>query len=603
MGYLQNINSPEDVKKLNNKQLEALCGEIRQFLIENVQRTGGHIASNLGTVELTVALHSVFSSPEDKIVFDVGHQCYTHKILTGRREEMKHMRTYGGISGFPKPSESIHDSFKTGHSSTSISVAAGFAHAKNLNGDKGDVIAVIGDGALTGGMAFEALNDMGEKNEKIIVVLNDNEMSIDKNVGAMHSHFSKVRSSPKYYKFKRNTENFFNKVPLIGKPLVHVFSKVKRMVKIALVRDMFFEELGFTYIGLVDGHNIDKLRTAFKMAKGAPNSVVVHVITKKGKGWSKAEENPQDYHGISGDNANSGSNSKLFGAKLAELAEDNYNIVAITAAMASGTGLTEFEKKYPARFFDVGIAEQHAATMAGAMAASGFVPVFAVYSTFLQRAYDQIVHDMCLQGVHAVIAIDRAGFAGADGETHHGVFDIAFLRNLPGVTLLEPATIGELEAMIEYAIGAEGVVCVRYPRSRLPEGKCSGDVFKSEVLKPLGKLNIIACGRYVKNALKAAEEFSDVGVVNARTLKPLDEDTVRKALECGKVIVLEDGVCAGGYGSAILEFAAREGIKTEVHLIGVPERFIQHGTEEELDADIGADTKSIAEEIRKMIDG
>jgi len=467
---LDGLESLEDLKKLNNKQLESLADEIRAFLIENITKTGGHIASNLGTVELTIALHRVFNSPKDKIIFDVGHQCYTHKILTGRKNRFSTLRQYGGLSGFPKPEESEHDIFKTGHSSTSISVAAGLARARRLLGEDYSVVAVIGDGALTGGMVFEALNDIGHSDDKIIIILNDNQMSIDKNVGAMHVHFASLRSSPRYYKFKKHTENFFKRIPLVGTLLVSGFTSIKRTVKSIFIKDMFFEELGFTYIGGIDGHDIAKLQNAFQLAKKAPKNVIVHVMTKKGKGYENAEQCPWNYHGISAKNSNShGSNSGFFGEKLTQLAELDDRIVAVTAAMKSGTGLQDFEKRFPNRFFDVGIAEQHAVTMCAGLSTMQLIPVFAVYSTFLQRAYDQVLHDVCLQNLHVVFGIDRAGLVGADGETHHGVYDISYLRQMPNMTILEPATNGELKAMLEYAIyRVSGPVAIRYPREQLP---------------------------------------------------------------------------------------------------------------------------------------
>lgn len=593
---LHTIQSPQDIKKLNNKQLDQLASEIRDFLIANVKVTGGHLASNLGTVELTLALHYVFDSPKDQIIFDVGHQSYTHKIITGRLGQFHTLRQYGGLSGFPKPEESPHDIFKVGHSSTSISAALGLARANRIQGVKdANAIAVIGDGAFSGGMVFEALNDADQYGDKIILVLNDNEMSIDANVGAMHSYFSKLRSSPMYYQFKKGFTGFLNKIPGIGRHLARFTERVKDLIKFVFVKGLFFEEMGFTYIGIVNGHDMEKLIEAFKMAKNAPKNVIVHVKTQKGKGYKKAEDRPADYHGLSPMDDETQTNSGIFGDELIKIARENPKVVAVTAAMMSGTGLRQFAQEFPERFFDVGIAEQHAVTMCGGMARNGLHPVFAVYSTFLQRGFDQIAHDICMQNLPVVFAIDRAGLVGADGETHHGVFDVGILRVLPNIRIYAPRTQAELRAMLQKAFTIQGPVCIRYPRCQLPLGDtvALAELDQFEVIRPLKKTTVLSYGPQMKLALQLAKNH-DIGVVSARVIKPLDEaclDEMGKKVE--HLIILEGSMAAGGLGSAVLEYYAAHDVKLNVTIKGLPDRFITHGSEQELLREVGLDLDSI----------
>lgn len=554
---LDKINNPKDLKKLNILEKQQLAKEIREYLLEIVSNNGGHLASNLGVVELTIALHSVFNCPEDKIVWDVGHQSYVHKILTGRKDKMKTLRKLGGISGFPKTSESKYDSFDTGHSSTSISVALGMARARDLLNKKNKVIAVIGDGSLTGGMAVEALNDAGSSKTNITVILNDNEMSISKNVGGVPALLTKIRVKKTYTRSNNCIKRFFNKVPIIGKPIVNLAHVIKRGIKQAVIPNMYFEDIGFTYLGPVDGHNIQELETILYKSQNIEGPVLIHVITKKGKGYKFAEENPDKFHGVNSFDIKTGKTkniskkdySKQLGDKLVELASKDEKIVAITAAMADGTGLKEFSQKYPKRFFDVGIAEQHAVGLIAGMASSGLKPVFAVYSSFLQRSYDQLIHDIAIQNLPVTICIDRAGIVGADGETHQGLFDLAFLSEIPNFIIMAPKNFEEFDKMIDFAINLKRPVAIRYPRGgegSIKFDKCEDiKLGKAEIIKEGKNLSIIAIGKMVERALEVSELLEkdniDAEIINARFLKPLDNETILNSIrKTKKVITIED---------------------------------------------------------------
>ncbi|KUO71069.1 MAG: 1-deoxy-D-xylulose-5-phosphate synthase, partial [Clostridia bacterium BRH_c25] len=537
---LDSINSPDDLKKLSYKELEILSSELRDYTIKVVSENGGHLASNLGVVELTLALHRIFDTPEDKIVWDVGHQSYIHKIVTGRREQFSSLRKMGGISGFPKRDESVHDAFETGHSSTSISAALGIAKARDLNGENYSVVAVIGDGALTGGMSFEALNQAGDFPTNLIVILNDNEMSISQNIGGLSNYLSRLRTEPAYFKLKSELETILNKIPLVGKSMFKMAENIRDWLKYILVPGVIFEELGFKYLGPIDGHDIKKLEDVLRRAKsynGYP--VLIHVVTVKGKGYSKAEDKPQMYHGISPFFIENGelktkstkkTYSEVFGETLLELGSKNEKILAVSAAMAEGTGLAGFAEKYKNRFFDVGIAEQHAVTFCAGLATGGYRPVFAVYSTFLQRAYDQVVHDVCMQKLPVVFAIDRAGIVGSDGETHQGVFDITYLRHIPNITIMSPKDGKELRDMLRLAVSLEGPAAIRYPRGNAREFDYPDtplELGKSEILIEGEDGVIISEGSMVFRALEVCGRLKQAGksfsVINARFIKPLDE--------------------------------------------------------------------------------
>lgn len=617
---LNSINSPLDIKELNIEQLNVLSEEIRQFIIKNVSITGGHLASNLGVIEITLALHYVFDSPFDKIIWDVGHQAYVHKILTQRKDMFDSLRQYGGISGFPKRSESVHDIFETGHSSTSISAALGISRARDIKGEKGKVIAVIGDGALTGGMAFEALNDAGHSKTDIIIVLNDNEMSISRNVGAVSAHLSKIRSSPKYSRMKKDVKSFLNWIPFIGKPMARGIERLKNSFKYLLVPGVIFEELGFTYMGPIDGHDIETLIRVIKRASNMHGPVLIHTVTKKGKGYYFAEKNPEKYHSIAPFNPFTGevikkndklTYSEVFGTKLLDIASKNDKIVAVTAAMPEGTGLKEFKSKFPSRFFDVGIAEQHAVTMAAGLAVGGLKPYVAIYSTFLQRAYDQILHDVCMQNLPVVFAIDRAGLVGKDGETHQGMFDISYLRHIPNITIMAPKNFLELEEMLDFSSSFNSPLAIRYPRG-------SDGILEESQALPLNSLQwemlkegksfivLIAVGKMVDIAYQSAqilqEESIDVAVVNARIIKPLDEGFLTNLAKYYDVwLTLEDNVVKGGFGSSINEFIAQKGYNITMINYGLPDKFITHGDVNTLMENLGLDPKSIAWQIKRII--
>jgi 1-deoxy-D-xylulose-5-phosphate synthase len=611
---LEQIDSPYDLKKLDKKDFPLICEEIRQFLIEKVSKTGGHLASNLGIVELTIALHYVFNSPVDKIIWDVGHQCYVHKMLTGRKDQFDTLRKFNGLSGYTKRTESVHDIFGAGHSSTSISAALGIAKARDLKGEKYSVVAVIGDGALTGGMAFEALNNAGRSKTDLIVVLNHNEMSISENVGSLSLYLSKLRTDPTYNKLKQEVDNLLNIVPPIGKSLHKYIERIKDSVKQLVVSGMFFEEMGFTYLGPIDGHDVDSLIEVLERAKKIKGPILVHVITKKGKGYKFAEKFPDKFHSAApfdiqtGKFVNEGqaTYSDVFGKTLTEMALKDDKIVAITAAMPEGTGLIHFAKLIPERFFDVGIAEQHATTFAAGMAVQGYKPYFAVYSTFLQRAYDQLIHDVCIQKLPVVFAIDRAGIVGEDGETHQGVFDLSYLRPIPNIAIMSPKDANELVEMVKLSRNLEFPVAIRYPRGKAGEfditRECSIEFGKAELVTEGKEIAIFALGRMVGKVLEAKEilKVSDLQpfIVNLRFVKPLDEELILDISNKVKFIVtVEDNVIAGGVGSAILELLNSNGIYKPVLRLGFPDKFIEHGDVENLFKKYNLDAESIANTI------
>lgn len=622
--FLDKINSPADVKKLSVPQLEQLAKEIRQLLISVISHTGGHLAPNLGVVELTLALHKVFNTPEDKIIFDVGHQAYIHKIITGRREQFPTLRQYSGLSGFPKRSESEHDAFGTGHSSTSISAALGMACARDLQREDYNVVAVIGDGSMTGGMAFEALNNAGMLHKKMIVVLNDNEMSISKNVGAMSEYLYQLRTGETYNKIKNDIEGWLKNMEF-GSDVLKAIRRLKGSVKYLMVPTSIFEELGFTYLGPVDGHDLDGLLDVLQAAKKIDGPVMVHVLTKKGKGYKPAEESPNKFHGTGPFDIATGkkitnpnapvSYTEVFGKTLTKLADTDDKIVGITAAMPDGTGLNIFAEAHKDHFFDVGIAEQHAVTAAAGMAAAGMKPVAAIYSTFMQRAYDSIMHDICMQKLHVTLCLDRAGLVGDDGYTHHGVFDYAYLRSIPNMTIMAPKDENELQHMLKTALDFDGPVSVRYPRGSgvgvaldtqwqdLPIGK-------AEVLRTGKDVCFWAIGSMVQTALDAAELLEaqgiSAGVVNMRFAKPLDVELLREhAQSYGKIITLEEGVLAGGVGSAVLEELNANKLleQCEVRCFGISDEFVMHGDKKLLFRDLGLDTPTIAAKAAAFVKG
>lgn len=612
---LESITNPSDVSKLSLTDQQKLAQEIRSQMLKVVSKTGGHLAPSLGVVELTIALHAVFTTPKDKIVWDVGHQSYAHKMLTGRCGVFENLRQYQGMSGFPKRSESVHDCFDTGHSSTSISAAVGMATARDLKGEKNEVVAVIGDGALTGGMAFEALNHAGHMKRKVIVVLNDNEMSISKNVGALAGYLAKMRSDPMYSKGKDDIEAVLMRIPKIGPNILKAVERVKDSMKYLVVPGMIFEEFGFTYLGPVDGHNIDAMREALETAKTLKEPVVVHVVTKKGKGYAPAETNPGKFHGVgafelaTGDVAKKDGPpqyTKVFSDTLLDIAKDE-RVVAITAAMPGGTGLDAFNKIYPKRFFDVGIAEQHAVTFAAGLAVAGMKPVVAIYSTFMQRAYDQVIHDVCMQKLPVVFAIDRAGLVGEDGETHQGIFDISFLRVVPNLTFMAPKDESELADMLYSAFSYDEPCALRYPRGQgvgrsisakpniLPKGR-------AEVLRQGKDVTLIAIGHLVQESLVAADILAQAGisaaVINARFIKPLDADTIlEQAGLSGKVVTIEENVLAGGFGSAVNELLLNAGCKSDVLNIALPDKFIEQGKQDKLRSLYGLTAQCIADSV------
>lgn len=612
---LDTINNPADLKNIPRQELPELAAEIRRFLIETVAQTGGHLASNLGAVELSIALHYSFDSPADKLIWDVGHQAYTHKILTGRRDSFHTQRQYQGISGFPKRSESPHDAFGAGHSSTSISAGLGMAAAQDLKESGNRAIAVIGDGSLTGGMAYEALNQAGHLKKNLIVVLNDNEMSIAKNVGAFSSFVSRKMTGSDFRKLKKEMQGLLESIPAIGKDILHFARRAENSLKGFLTPGMLFEALGFDYIGPIPGHDLPQLLEVFQNVKGIEGPVLVHVMTTKGKGYQPAEENPDVFHGVgpfdvatgkpTGGKPGAASYTGVFGSALVKLAEEDEKIIAITAAMPDGTGLTPFAKRFPERFFDVGIAEQHGLTFAAGLAAAGFRPVAAIYSTFLQRAYDQIFHDVCLQKLPVTMALDRAGLVGDDGPTHHGTFDLSYLRHLPEITLMAPKDENELQHMLKTAIYADRPVALRYPRGAgygipLDQELQALEIGRGELLSQGDDLAIVAIGSTVYPALEAAKLLEAKGiratVVNARFVKPLDRDLILGAArQTGCIVTVEENALQGGFGSAVLELLADEGMTgVRVKRIGIPDRYIEQGPQSRLRANLGLDGTGIA---------
>lgn len=618
---LNRIEKPEDVKALTVRELEQLASELRHFIIDTVSQNGGHLAPNLGTVELTLALYSVFSFPEDKLVWDVGHQAYTHKILTGRRDAFKTLRKKGGITGFPNRSESVYDAFGVGHASTSISAALGMALARDAKGEKNQVIAVIGDGALTGGESFEALNNAGDLGTKLIVILNDNEMSIDANVGAMSEYLSRIRIAPQYARAKRDMGSLLMSIPHIGDKVYKTASHLKDGVRSVLVPGSLFEEMGFHYIGPIDGHNIGLLAEVLASAKEMEGPVLIHIHTVKGKGYKPAEQAPDKFHGVGCFDPSTGKSAKkagcapsytsVFSKALIDLAKDRPDILAITAAMPSGTGLKAFGQAYPKRFFDVGIAEEHAMTLAAGMAAAGMHPVIALYSTFAQRAYDQLIHDVCLQNLPVTLCLDRAGLVGEDGPTHHGVFDLSYLRQMPNMCVMAPKDEEELRHMLATAIAIEGPAAVRYPRGAglgvsLTDSLETLPVGKAEVLQEEGDIAFLAVGTMVEKAKEAAailkEEGIEAAVVNMRFIKPLDTELLGEMARTKRLLITaEENVLAGGFGSAVAEYLADHGIEVPLLRFGIPDRFIEQGTRRDLLSLCGLQPDEMAERIRERL--
>ena len=607
MDLLDRINNPEDIKELSVAELYRLADEIRDFLIKNISKTGGHLASNLGIVEITLALHKVFDTSCDRLVFDVGHQSYVHKMLTGRKNEFENLRKFGGMSGFCRPSESIHDACVSGHASNSVSVALGMARARSLKNDSYSVISVIGDGALTGGMAYEALSDAGQSKEPMIVVLNDNEMSITKNVGAMTNYLAKLRLKRKYLRFKAVYRSIVKKSKF-GIAIDNWLHGIKKGLKNIFIPSLFFEDMGFTYLGPADGHDIKYMVYLFELARDLNRPVVIHLTTKKGKGYEPSEERPQDYHGVGKFDIQTGVSSgrkgedfsAVFGKKLCELAECDERICAITAAMTSGVGLSEFSEKYPARFFDVAIAEEHAVAMAAGLSARGMLPVCAIYSTFLQRAYDMLVHDVAISKQHVVFAVDRAGLVGEDGETHHGVFDLAYLSAVPGMKILTPSSFCELKSMLSYAIKTDGPVAIRYPRGK--QGEYVEDSFENEKLTVQlvagENVTVVSYGILINNVLSACKkaELDNISceVIKLNSVKPLEETAIiASAKKTGKIIVVEDVIASGSIAEKISAIVARERLKCCVYGMNGGDRFTTHGSIEVLYRELEIDADGI----------
>ncbi|MDT3427482.1 1-deoxy-D-xylulose-5-phosphate synthase [Paenibacillus forsythiae] len=618
---LPQLNDPKQLKSLSIEQLNSLAEEIRRFLIEKLSATGGHLASNLGVVELTLALHYCYNSPQDKFIFDVGHQAYVHKILTGRKDRFDSLRKQDGLCGFVKRSESEHDVWEAGHSSTSLSAAMGMAMARDFKGEDNKVVAVIGDGALTGGMAFEALNHIGHERRKLMVILNDNEMSIAPNVGAMHNYLSRIRSDRHYLRAKDEVEGLLKKIPAIGGRLAKTAERMKDRLKYMMVPGVLFEELGFTYLGPVDGHDLETMIDTFHQADNVAGPVLVHVLTTKGKGYKPAEADSYKWHGITPYKIESGQVLKavgnpmyteVFGQTLIELGRQDERLIAVTPAMPGGSGLFPFAEEFPGRMIDVGIAEQHAATLCAALAMEGMKPVFAVYSTFMQRAYDQIVHDICRHNANVMFAIDRAGFVGADGETHQGVYDIAFMRHIPNIVLMMPRDENELRHMMKTALEYnDGPIAYRYPRvngtgAALDPELRSLPIGSWERLRPGDDIAVIACGPMVQVAEEAADQLKregiQAGIVNARFLKPLDGSMLQSLARAGtKLLVLEEASQAGSLGSAVLEYYAGHGLHSvSVELMGVPDIFVEHGSIKEQRQLTGLTVESVCGRIKSM---
>ncbi len=619
---LYRVNSPADIRNFTLEELNSLAEEIRQKIIETVASNGGHLAASLGAVELTLALHYVFSTPEDKIVWDVGHQAYAHKIVTGRKDEFGTLRKLGGLSGFPKREESIYDVFGVGHSSTSISVASGLAEARCLTGRNYKVIAVIGDGSMTAGIAFEGLNWSGDRQKDLIIVLNDNEMSISPNVGALSSYLNRIMTGQQVTKLKSRVQGFLKTIPGIGEQMVKITKQAEESLKAFLVPGMLFEEMGFKYIGPLQGHHLDQLIKNFENIRELKGPILVHVITKKGKGYKFAEEEPSRFHGLGPFDIDTGAiphyadappaYTDVFGGTMVQLASENPRVAAITAAMRHGTGLDEFARIYPERFFDVGIAEQHGVTFAAGLAVEGIIPVVAIYSTFLQRAYDQVLHDVCLQKLPLVLALDRGGIVGDDGPTHHGLFDFSYLRSIPHMTVMAPKDENELRHMLKTAVECGVPVAIRYPRGRgmgvpIDDPLRVMELGRGEILRHGSDVALIAIGSTVYPSLQAAEMLSSQGieatVVNSRFVKPLDGDLICDAASAaGKVITVEENVLMGGFGSAVLELFAQKGVAPRaIGRLGIDDRFVEQGTQSELRRRYRLDAEGIVEETLRIM--
>ena len=593
---LEKIQKPNDIKKIPADQLPALAEEIREFIIESLSKTGGHLASNLGVVELTIAMHCVFDLPKDKLIWDVGHQSYTHKILTGRKDGFETLRREGGISGFPKRSESDCDVFDTGHSSTSISAGVGYVRARELKKENYSVVSIIGDGALTGGMAYEALNNAASLKSNFIIVLNDNEMSITENVGGMSSYLSGLRTASAYTDFKMDVTKALNRIPGIGPGMVDAMRKTKSSIKQIIIPGMLFEDMGLTYLGPVDGHNIPQLIKIFQEAKRFEGPILVHVLTQKGRGYEPAMRHPARFHGAGPFDVKTGlpvgkSNptyTDVFSTVMRKMGDRRKDVAAVTAAMMTGVGLKRFSNMFPDRCFDVGIAEEHAVTFAAALSLGGITPVVAIYSSFLQRAYDQIMHDVCMQNLHVVFAIDRAGLVGYDGETHHGIFDLSYLGSMPNMTILAPKNLWELSDMIKFAVDYDGPIAVRYPRGEaytgLKEFRAPICLGKSEVIHEGSRVALLAVGSMVKMAEEVQKQLKermdmDAALVNARFVKPIDEELLRSFADTYELVVtLEENVKDGGFGERVLAFAEEEDLPFGVEIIALPDRFIPHGS-------------------------
>ena len=612
---LEKINRVNDIKKLEKKEWGSLAEEIRSFLIEKISVSGGHLASNLGVVELTMALHLAFDFPRDKVVWDVGHQAYTHKLLTGRKEGFDELRKYGGLSGFPKRKESDCDCFDTGHSSTSISAGIGLVKARDLQGGTETVISVIGDGALTGGMAYEALNNASQLKSNFIIVLNDNQMSIAENVGGMSRYLNGLRTAEAYTGFKEGLQNTLERIPVFGDGLVRQLKKTKNGLKQLVIPGMLFEDMGITYLGPVDGHNMDQMIRAFNDARRIRHAVLVHVRTQKGRGYAPAERHPARFHGaepfeiatgLPSHKRTKASYTDIFSTVMRKLGDRDEKVVAITAAMPDGTGLKRFRNMFPDRFFDVGIAEQHAVTFAAGLAAGGLKPVVAVYSSFLQRAYDQILHDVCIQNLHVVFAIDRAGLVGSDGETHQGIFDLSYLSSIPGMTVMAPKNKWELSDMLKFAVQYQGPIALRYPRGEaydgLAEFRAPVILGKSEILYEEADIALLAVGSMVKTAEQVREILKDAGyncaLVNGRFVKPIDQKLLEELAERHKLIVtIEENVRSGGYGEKVLNYVNERELPVRVLSAAIPDEYVEHGNVELLYREVGLDVETVAKQV------
>lgn len=612
---LEKIQKENDIKKLEAEELDLLAQEIREFLIEKISKTGGHLASNLGVVELTMALHLVFDLPEDKLIWDVGHQAYTHKLLTGRREGFDELRKFGGMSGFPKRGESPCDAFDTGHSSTSISAGLGLVAARNMQNENYSVVSIIGDGSMTGGMAYEALNNAARQKGNFIIVLNDNNMSISENVGAMSRYLDGLRTAEAYTELKRGVEDTLKKIPGRGEKIVYQIRKTKSGIKQLIVPGMFFEDMGITYLGPVDGHDLKKMIKVLREAKRLDRPVLVHVLTKKGKGYLPAEENPSKFHGTGPFEIETGaaittsdkdSYTDVFSKVICDIGKSNRKVVTITAAMADGTGLSRFAKYFPQRFFDVGIAEEHALTFAAGLAAGGMKPVVALYSSFLQRAYDQAIHDICMQNLPVMIAVDRAGLVGNDGETHQGVFDLSFLSMIPNMTVMAPKNRWELADMVRFCVDYDAPVALRYPRGTAYEGlkefRAPIEYGKSELLYEEESIAILFVGHMSELAESVRTELKDMGyscsLVNARFIKPLDTEMIeRLSREHRLLVTIEENVLSGGYGARVLDYVSKEKLPVHVCRIGLPDAFIEQGNIDLLRRENGLEKSAIVKKI------